>query len=91
MEEVGFDGIRKSVTKRQNTVAQYIATQPNLVLCEWATQWPGARVSGRWWEQAGIDLERANKRATEAETEEATLLELDLKAESRGASRSSGA
>ena len=43
--------------RRQNTVAQYIATQPILYLCERSTQMPGARVSWRWWEQAGIELE----------------------------------
>ena len=26
--EAGFEGIRKSVTRRQNTVAQYITTRP---------------------------------------------------------------
>ena len=47
---------------------QYIATQPILDLCEQATRRPGARVSRRWWEQSGIDLERAKKRAAEAAT-----------------------
>ena len=27
MVEVGFEGIKKSITRRQNTVAQYIVTQ----------------------------------------------------------------
>ena len=49
MREEGFEGIRKAVTRRQNTVAQYIATQPILDLGERATQWEGARVSQRWW------------------------------------------
>ena len=35
--EAGLKGIRKSLTRRQNTVAQYIATRPILKLCEWAT------------------------------------------------------
>ena len=56
--EAGFGGIRKSITRRQNTVAQYIATQPIMDLCEWDTQRLGARVSRRWWEQEVIDLER---------------------------------
>ena len=66
LREAGFEGIRKSVTRRQNTVAHYIATQPILGLCERATQLPVARVSRRWWEQAGIDLEGEKKRAAEA-------------------------
>ena len=57
-------------------VAKYIATQPILELCEQATKWIGARVSRRWWEQAGIDLEGARKQAvvsvarSETESEE---------------------
>ena len=47
MREEGFEGIRKAVTRRQNTVTQYIATQPILDLCERATQRVGARVSRR--------------------------------------------
>ena len=34
MKEAGFKEIRTSITNRQNTVAQYIATQPLLDLCE---------------------------------------------------------
>ena len=44
----GLEGIRKSVTKRQNMVAQYIATRPILDLCERATRRPGARVYRQW-------------------------------------------
>ena len=68
MGEVGFEGIRKSVTRRQNTFTQYIATRPILDLCERATRRPGARVSWRWWEQTGIDLEGAKKQAAETTT-----------------------
>ena len=66
--EAGFEDIRKSVTRRQNTVAQYIVTQPILDLCERATRRPGARVSLQWWEQDGIDLEGEKKRAAEKTT-----------------------
>ena len=61
--EAGFEGIRKYITRRQNTVAQYIVTRPTLDLCEWSARMPGDRVSRRWWEQAGIELEGAKKRA----------------------------
>ena len=47
MGEAGFKGIRNSVTRSQNTIAQYIATQPVLDLCERYTRRPGARVSQR--------------------------------------------
>ena len=63
--EAGFEGMGKLVTRRQNTVAQYIATRPNLDLCERATWWQGARVTWRWWEQDGIYLEGENKRTAE--------------------------
>ena len=66
--EAGFEGIRKSVTRRQNTFAHYIATRPIMDLCEQATRRPGVRVSRRWWEQAGIGLEGGKKRAEEAAT-----------------------
>ena len=66
--EAGFEGIRKLVTRRQNTFAQYIAMQPIMDLCERATQQPGARVSRRWWEQDGIDLEGTKKCAAETTT-----------------------
>ena len=66
MLEAGFEEIRKYIMRRQNTVAQYIATQPILDLCEWSARRPGARMSRRWWEQAELDLEGAWKRAAAA-------------------------
>ena len=73
MEKAGIDGIRKSVMRRQNTVAQYIKMQPTLDLCERSTRRPGARVFRWWWEQAGIDLgggkKRSAKEATDSESE----------------------
>ena len=97
MGEVGFEGIRKSFTRRQNTVAQYIVTRPILDVCDQSTRRPGERVSRQWWDQDGTDLEGAKKRDAEA----ATVLESDSDSdsnadpggeeESRGASGSSGA
>ena len=37
MGEAGFEGISKSVTRRQNTVVQYTAKRPILDLCERST------------------------------------------------------
>ena len=97
MGEAGFEGIINSVTRRQNTVAQYIATGKSLDLCEQSTRRPGARVSWRWWDQAGIDLEGAKKRAAVTETVSESELDSELNAdpggeeELRGASGSSGA
>ena len=63
--EAGLEGLRKSTTRRQNTVAQYIATRTVMGLCERATRRPGSMMSWRWWEQDRIDLEGAKKRAAE--------------------------
>ena len=66
MREAGFEEIRKSITRRQNTVAQYIVTRPILDLREQDTQRAGARVSRHWWDQKGTYLKTAKERAAEA-------------------------
>ena len=58
MAEAVFGDSRTYVTRRQNTVAQYILTQPIMDLCDWSTQRPGVWVYRRWWEQYGLYLER---------------------------------
>ena len=71
MTESGFKGIRTYITRRQNTVAQYIATRPIMDLYERSTRRPGAWVSQKWWEQDGLDVEGAKKRAAaESDREE---------------------
>ena len=72
LREAGMVGIRISITRRQNNVAQYIVTRPILDLCDQATRRPGALVSQRWWEQAGIDLEMARKQAAVSATRSET-------------------
>ena len=72
MAETGFEGIGTYVTRRHNTVTQYIATQPILDLSERSTQRPGAGMYRWWWEQEGLDLEGTKKRAAaESDGEEA--------------------
>ena len=66
MVEAGFEGIEKYITRRQNMVAQYIATQPILDLYERSARRPGVRVSRRWWEQAGLELEWVKESVSEA-------------------------
>ena len=68
LREAGMVGIHTYITQRQNTFAQYIATRPILYLCKKATWMPGDQVYRWWWEQAGIDLEGASKRAAESTT-----------------------
>ena len=66
MKEAGIVRIRTSILQRKNTVAQFIATRPILDLCEKATQWPGALVARRWWEQTGIDWKGEGERVEAA-------------------------
>ena len=58
------------VFRRQNTAAQFIATQPILGLCEVADRRRGTWVPQRWWEQSGICwklVREKGERAPEAE------------------------
>ena len=59
MKESGLTDVRTSINCRQNTVTQYIATRPFLYLCKGAKQREGAQVTMRWWDQTGIDWEKA--------------------------------
>ena len=79
MKEAGITNARTSINRSQNTVAQYIATRPLLDLCEGATQREGARMTLRWWEQKGIDWEKA--KARELETESASESGKDMEGE----------
>ena len=67
MKEAGLTDIRTSILRRQNTVAQYIATRPLLDLCEGARAREGAKVPLRWWEQAGIDREKSEAKGVETD------------------------
>ena len=52
-------------------IAQYIATQPFLDLCERSVWRPGFWVSWKWWEQERIDIEGSKERAVaESDKEE---------------------
>ena len=64
MEEAWFEEMGAYVLKRQNTVAQYIATRPVLDLCKDTVQRSGLWVARRWWEKEGLYL--AGKRVAEA-------------------------
>ena len=59
IEEAGFEDIGVYITRRQNTVLQYIATRPILDLCERSVRRTVYWVSRQWWEKEGIGLERA--------------------------------
>ena len=79
MKEAGVVRIRTSILRRQNTVAQFIATRPILGLCEVAERRPGTRVPWRWWEQTGIDWKAAREKvAAKDGDDEAEAAEPDL-------------
>ena len=73
LKEAGVVRARTSVLRRQNTVAQFIATRPILGICEMAERRRGTRSPHRWWEQSGIDwrLEREKAAAAQAGANEA--------------------
>ena len=56
IQESGFEEMEAYVLKRQNTVAQYIVTQPILDLFEETVRMPGMWVAKNWWEQEVLDL-----------------------------------
>ena len=54
------------ILKWQNMAAQYITMRLILDLCKNTVRRPGAWFDRRWWEQEGIELTGARKRAAEA-------------------------
>ena len=63
MGEAVFEEMRAYLLKRQNTVAQYIAAQPILDLCEETVRRSGVRVARRRWDQEGLNLAGARAAA----------------------------
>ena len=61
IKDAGIVRARTSVLRRQNTVAQFVATRPILVICEGTERRGGTRVPQRWWEQTGIDWRMARE------------------------------
>ena len=75
MTEAVCQEVDNYVSCRQNTAAQFIATRPIMNLCMEADQMPGSRVSNKWWENDGLDLEgmqTADHEADRTEGEEDT-------------------
>ena len=53
---LGLDEIGVYIARRQNTVAQHIATHPIMDLFLAAEQKPGLQLSRRCWEQPALDI-----------------------------------
>ena len=62
------------IRRRQNKVAQYIATPSLLELCEVTESYQGAWVGMWWWEKAGIYLTGARETTV---TATATATDMD--------------
>ena len=54
MRSASIKEINTYVSRRNNTVAQYIYTRPILELCLEVERRPGSRVPKRWWYQYGL-------------------------------------
>ena len=67
MAEAGLNEVETYISRRQNTVAQYIATRPIMDLRLAVKCRPGPRVAMRWREQEGMHLERIKIASQEAE------------------------
>ena len=70
MSEAGIQEGDTYVACCQNTVVQYIKTMTIMDLCMAAERRLGTRVSKRWWDQEGLELEVIWTAAWEAEREE---------------------
>ena len=66
-KDAGIVRAKTSVLRRQNTVAQFVATRPILVRCAGTEQQGGTRVPQRWWEQTGINWKMAREKNERAE------------------------
>ena len=79
MVEEGFEDIGTYVTRRKNTVAQYIVTRSILDLYDRSDWRTGVWVSQRWWYQDGFYLDRVKESsAAESDREEAQSKEEGL-------------
>ena len=64
--------------------------RPLLDLCVGARAREGAKVTLRWWEQAGIDWEKAKVKGTETETTARTETGTDTEGEGGAGGRKQG-
>ena len=70
MAEAGLQEVESYVSRRQNAVAQYIATRLIIDLCLAEKQRPWSRVAMRGWEQNRLDLEEMRMASQEADQTE---------------------
>ena len=57
MVEAGFKEVETYVSRRQNTVTQFIANRSIMDLCLLEERRPGSRVTNQWWEHDRLYVE----------------------------------
>ena len=67
MAGAGLQEMEIYISRRHNTVAKFLATRTIMDLCLAAQRRPGSRLSKRWWDQDGLDLEGMRTADQEAE------------------------
>ena len=67
MAEVGLQEVETYIYCLHNTVIQFIATRTIMELCLAAERRPGSRVTKKWWEKDGLDVEGMWTAAWQAE------------------------
>ena len=67
MVKAGLQEVDTCVSRRQNTVAQFIATNPIMYLCRAEERGPGTRLSKLGWEQDGFGVKGMRTAYQEAE------------------------
>ena len=67
MAEAVFQELNTYVSRRQNTVAQFIATRPMIDLCLATKRRLGSRLSKQWYDQDILYLEGMKVAAQEEE------------------------
>jgi hypothetical protein len=60
LEEVGLYSVSHYIEKRQNTVADYVATRPIFDLCRQSEISTGSQSSRRWWDQVEHEVSIAD-------------------------------
>ena len=92
-KEAGIVRARTLVLRRQNTVAQFIATRPILGICKVTERMGGTRVPQQWWEQLRINWKLAREqgeRAAEAAGHADATAETKTTTETPGSGKGTG-
>ena len=73
MREARLEELEMYISRRHNTVCQYIATRTSLDLCLEVNRRPVARETQMWWKQEGINFTGAGGGVDAEETGETEM------------------